>query len=71
MMSAYTDEATIDRSRVAGAWLFLPKPVPLPNLIEAFESLAQQPAAALVVEDEVIWPRTWRRRSPRRDTKSS
>ncbi len=29
MMSAYTDEATIDRSRAAGAWLFLPKPVPL------------------------------------------
>ena len=53
MMSAYTDEATIDRSRAAGAWLFLPKPVPLPTLVEAFESLAQRPAAALVVEDEV------------------
>jgi two-component system OmpR family response regulator len=53
MMSAYTDEATIDRSRAAGAWLFLPKPVPLPTLVEAFESLSQRPAAALVVEDEV------------------
>jgi two-component system, OmpR family, response regulator len=53
MMSAYTDEATIDRSRVAGAWLFLPKPVPLPTLVAAFESLSQRPAAALVVEDEV------------------
>ena len=53
MMSAYTDDATIDRSRTAGAWLFLPKPVPLPALVEAFESLAQRPAAALVVEDEV------------------
>jgi DNA-binding response OmpR family regulator len=53
MMSAYTDEETIDRSRAAGAWLFLPKPVPLPSLVAAFESLAQRPAAALVVEDEV------------------
>ncbi len=53
MMSAYTDEATIDRSRAAGAWLFLPKPVPLPTLVEAFESLALRPAAALVVDDEV------------------
>jgi two-component system response regulator FixJ len=55
MMSAYTDEATIDRSRAAGAWLFLPKPVPLPTLLEAFESLAQRPAAALVVDDEVTF----------------
>jgi DNA-binding response OmpR family regulator len=53
MMSAYTDEATIDRSRAAGAWLFLPKPVPLPTLVEAFESLALRPAAALIVDDEV------------------
>jgi DNA-binding response OmpR family regulator len=53
MMSAYTDEATIDQSRAAGAWLFLPKPVPLPTLVEAFQSLAQQPAAALLVDDEV------------------
>ena len=53
MISAYTDEATIDRSRTAGAWLFLPKPVPLRTLVEAFESLARQPAAALVVDDEV------------------
>ena len=36
MMSAYTDEATIDRSRAAGAWLFLPKPVPLPTLVDSF-----------------------------------
>ena len=53
MMSAYTDEATIDRSRAAGAWLFLPKPVPLQTLVETFQSLAQRPAAALVVDDEV------------------
>lgn len=52
MMSAYTDEATIEQSRAAGAWLFLPKPVPLPTLIEAFDSLAQQPASAMVVDDE-------------------
>lgn len=52
VMSAYTDEATIEQSRAAGAWLFLPKPVPLPALIEAFDSLALQPASALVVDDE-------------------
>jgi DNA-binding response OmpR family regulator len=52
MMSAYTDEMTIDRARAAGAWLFLPKPVPLPTLIDAFESLARRPAATLLVDDE-------------------
>ena len=52
MMSAYTDEATIDRSRAAGAWFFLPKPVPLVTLVETFESLAQQPATTLLVDDE-------------------
>lgn len=52
MMSAYTDEMTIDRARAAGAWLFLPKPVPLPTLIDAFESLAKRPAATLLVDDE-------------------
>ncbi len=52
MMSAYTDEGTIDQSRAAGAWLFLPKPVPLSILVEAFESLAKQPAATLLVDDE-------------------
>jgi DNA-binding response OmpR family regulator len=52
MMSAYTDEMTMDRARAAGAWLFLPKPVPLPTLIGAFESLAQRPAATLLVDDE-------------------
>jgi CheY-like chemotaxis protein len=36
MMSAYTDEMTIDRARAAGAWLFLPKPVPLPTLIDVY-----------------------------------
>ena len=53
MMSAYTDEATIDRSRAAGAWFFLPKPVPLATLVETFESLAQQPVTTLLVDDEV------------------
>ena len=52
MMSAYTDEATIDRSRAAGAWFFLPKPVPLVTLVETFESLAQQPVTTLLVDDE-------------------
>jgi DNA-binding response OmpR family regulator len=52
MMSAYTDEQTIDRSRTAGAWLFLPKPVPLGALVEAFDSLAKRPAAALLLDDE-------------------
>jgi two-component system response regulator (stage 0 sporulation protein F) len=52
MMSAYTDEGTIEQSRAAGAWLFLPKPVPLPTLIDAFDSLARQPASALLVDDE-------------------
>jgi DNA-binding response OmpR family regulator len=52
MMSAYTDEATIDRSRAAGAWFFLPKPVPLVTLVETFESLAQQPVTTLLLDDE-------------------
>ena len=52
IMSAYTDEETIEQARAAGAWLFLPKPVPLPSLIQAFDSLAHQPASALVVDDE-------------------
>jgi DNA-binding response OmpR family regulator len=52
MMSAYTDEATIDRSRSAGAWFFLPKPVPLATLVDTFESLAQQPITTLLVDDE-------------------
>jgi len=52
MMSAYTDDVTIGQSRAVGAWLFLPKPVPLAALIAAFESLAKQPAAALLVDDE-------------------
>ncbi len=52
MMSAFTDEMTVDRARAAGAWLFLPKPVPLPTLIDAFESLARRPAATLLVDDE-------------------
>jgi DNA-binding response OmpR family regulator len=33
--------------------LFLPKPVPLAALMEAFRSLALQPAAALLLDDEV------------------
>ena len=53
MMSAYTDEATIEASQAAGAWLFLPKPVPLPALMDAFRSLAQAPAAALLLDDEI------------------
>jgi DNA-binding NtrC family response regulator len=52
VMSAFTDEATVDRSRAAGAWLFLPKPVPLATLVEAFETLALSPATALLVDDE-------------------
>jgi DNA-binding response OmpR family regulator len=53
MMSAYTDEETIGKARDAGAWMFLPKPVPLAALVEAFTTLAEQPAATLVVDDEV------------------
>lgn len=52
VMSAYTDDRTVDESQAAGAWLFLPKPVPLPALIEVFGSLAKQPAAALLIDDE-------------------
>ena len=52
MMSAYTDDITIDQSRTAGAWMFLPKPVPLTAFVTAFESLAKQPIAALLVDDE-------------------
>ncbi|MFL5307656.1 MAG: response regulator [Polyangia bacterium] len=52
IMSAYTDDTTIEGARASGAWLFLPKPVPLPTLIQAFDSLAQQPVSALVVDDE-------------------
>jgi DNA-binding NtrC family response regulator len=50
-MSAYTDDRTIDESQAAGAWLFLPKPVPLATLIDVFGSLAKQPAA-MVIDDE-------------------
>ena len=52
VMSAYTDDRTIDESQAAGAWLFLPKPVPLPALIDVFGSLAKQPAA-LLIDDEI------------------
>ena len=52
VMSAYTDEHTIDASHAAGAWVFLPKPVPLETLMEVFQSLAKQPAAALIIDDE-------------------
>ena len=52
VMSAYTDDRTMDRAQAAGAWLFMPKPVPLSALMEAFESLARRPAAALLVDDE-------------------
>jgi DNA-binding NtrC family response regulator len=52
VMSAYTDDRTMARAQTAGAWLFMPKPVPLRALMEAFESLARQPAAALLVDDE-------------------
>jgi two-component system, response regulator PdtaR len=52
VMSAHTDDLTIDRSQAAGAWMFVPKPVPLGALMEAFESLAKRPATALLVDDE-------------------
>jgi DNA-binding NtrC family response regulator len=52
VMSAHTDHRTIQRSHAAGAWLFLPKPVPLEELMRVFESLAQEPAAALLLDDE-------------------
>jgi DNA-binding NtrC family response regulator len=52
VMSAYTDDRTIDASHAAGAWLFLPKPVPLETLMEVFQSLAKQPAATLLIDDE-------------------
>jgi len=53
VMSAYTDDGTIQASEIAGAWLFLPKPVPLPALMKAFEALAQAPASVLLLDDEV------------------
>jgi DNA-binding NtrC family response regulator len=52
VMSAYTDDRTMDHAQAAGAWLFMPKPVPLSALMEAFDSLAKRPAAALLVDDE-------------------
>jgi DNA-binding response OmpR family regulator len=52
VMSAHTDDRTMDRSQAAGAWMFMPKPVPLSALMEAFESLAKRPAAVLLVDDE-------------------
>jgi DNA-binding response OmpR family regulator len=52
VMSAYTDDRTMDRAQVAGAWLFMPKPVPLSALVEIFESLARRPAATLLIDDE-------------------
>jgi DNA-binding response OmpR family regulator len=53
VMSAYTDDSTMDRAHAAGAWLFMPKPVPLSALMELFESLAQRPVATLLVDDEL------------------
>ena len=52
MMSAYSDELTMERAQAAGAWLFMPKPVALSALMAAFESLAKHPAAALLVDDD-------------------
>jgi CheY-like chemotaxis protein len=52
LFTAYTDDRTMARAQTAVAWLFMPKPVPLRALMEAFESLARQPAAALLVDDE-------------------
>ena len=52
VMSAYTDERTIQAAQAAGAWLFLPKPVPLAQLMQVFDGLAQAPADALLVDDE-------------------
>jgi DNA-binding NtrC family response regulator len=52
VMSAFTDDRTIEESKQAGAWLFLPKPVPLAAFMEVFQSLARQPAAALLIDDE-------------------
>lgn len=52
IMSAYTDDRTIHASQVAGAWLFLPKPVPLEKLMQVFEAIDQTPAAALLLDDE-------------------
>jgi DNA-binding response OmpR family regulator len=52
VMSAYTDDRTINASQAAGAWLFLPKPVPLQTLMHVFESLAKAPAATLLLDDE-------------------
>jgi DNA-binding NtrC family response regulator len=52
VMSAYTDDRTIEASEAAGAWLFLPKPVPLDRLMRVVEALAQAPGAALIVDDE-------------------
>jgi DNA-binding NtrC family response regulator len=52
VMSAYTDDGTIHASHAAGAWLFLPKPVPLETLLQVFDTLAEVPAAALLLDDE-------------------
>ena len=52
VMSASSDDRTMDRAQAAGSVAVHAEACPLSALMEAFESLARRPAAALLVDDE-------------------
>lgn len=51
VMSAYTDDETIETARAAGAAEVLPKPVPLDRLMKLAEAMGEGEAMVLLVED--------------------
>jgi DNA-binding NtrC family response regulator len=51
VMSAFTDDQTIDRASRAGALEVLPKPLDLPHLLQLVKALGQDESIVLVVED--------------------
>jgi two-component system response regulator (stage 0 sporulation protein F) len=51
VMSAYTDEDTIDTAEQAGATEVLAKPVPIPRLMALVEALGREDDLILVVDD--------------------
>jgi two-component system, response regulator PdtaR len=51
VMSAFTDDQTIDRASRAGALEVLPKPLDLPHLFQVAKALGRDDGIVLVVED--------------------
>jgi two-component system, response regulator PdtaR len=51
VMSAFTDDRTIDTASRAGALEVLPKPLDLPHLFQVVKALGQDESIVLVVED--------------------